>query len=462
MTMKITQHRWQIGICLLLCLLLGTVIPATNAADVVEIYYWQPSNNGSRIDVMEQLIEQFEDENPNIDIIHNVDIPSTGPLFDDALELALREGEGPHIVTIFNGWIPNYAWRGMIIPLPEGSFDPQDIREDYYPIVQSSIYEGRYWALPTAVRSMALFYNIEHFDAVGLDYPNDDWTWDDFIAAVEVLNDAEDFIDTNEDIVGFDWVVSGWGHHWLREVLVPQFGGQSFVDLPNESVWGSDAACEAFTFALSTEARPTSAGEERAFYSDPAISVGAYFDAGLASMHIDGSFRISNIDTFEFGVARLPTVGEGGEERSFGSYWAHALTPRVLANNSASTLEEREATIRFLQFITSESAGELWFEFTSELPALRRTPLSFSSPAQAQQLTPFVASLDDAYATPFINEALQRDIIETAYNSVILDGADPCDALRDVDTEIQELIDDFVEDRERWELGTGFSTLGNQ
>ena len=44
---------------------------------------------------------------------------------------------------------------------------------------------------------------------------------------------------------------------------------------------------------------------------------------------------------------------------------------------------------------------------------------------------------------------------------MILDGADPCDALREADADIQELIDDFIESRERWELGTGFSTLGN-
>lgn len=457
MNTQSTLRRWHIGSCLLLCLLLGTVLPVASATDTVEIIYWQPANNGSRIAVMASLIEGFEAENPTIDVVHFTEIPSRGPLFDDALELALREGEGPHIVTIFNGWIPAYAWRGMIIPLPEGSFDPRD----YYSIVQTSRYEDRFWALPTAVRSMALFYNIEHFDAVGLPYPDDTWTWDDFADAIAILNDTEDFLNTEEDIVGFDWIFTGWGHHWLREVLVPQFGGASFVDTPNESIWGSDAACAAFTFALSTEVRPTAAAEERAFYADPNISPGAYFDAGLASMHIDGSFRISNIDTFAFGVAPLPTLTEDGTRRSFGSYWAHALTPRVAVDNPDSVADEREATLRFLQYITSRQASIEWFETTNELPARVDAQISPTSVDQALQLQPFVESLENAFATPFVDENRQRDIIENAYNSVILDGADPCDALREADADIQELIDDFIESRERWELGTGFSTLGN-
>lgn len=443
-----------------LMLTIGTVIPTAHAAETIEIIYWQPANNGTgRIAAMDTLIERFEAANPTISVTVVREINSTGPVFEDALEFALREGEGPHVVTLFNGWIPDWAARGLLVPLPQGSFDPTEIERDFYSIVNTSQFEGAFWALPSGVRSMALYYNIEHFDAMadelavaGLGYPNETWTWDNFLTAVNILNEVDEVIGSEENIVGFDWVVDGWGHHWLREVLVPQFSGQSFVDSLEDSIWGSEGACAAFTYALSTEERPTTTDEELAFIAERGVSRGAYFDAGLASMHIDGSFRIANLgDSFEYGVAELPTLD--GTQRTFGSFWAHGLTPQAL-NESP---EQRIAAIQFVQFITSRDAARIWGNETSEIPARTTAPLDQATP----QILPFVEGLNYAYATPFINEAAQRDILSTAYNSVIEDSADPCDALRGVDANIQELIDDFNEDRERWELGTGFANLRN-
>ena len=42
--------------------------------DVVEIEYWQ-YNFQARVDAMNELIAQFEAENPGIKVVHNSDIP---------------------------------------------------------------------------------------------------------------------------------------------------------------------------------------------------------------------------------------------------------------------------------------------------------------------------------------------------------------------------------------------------
>lgn len=42
--------------------------------EAVTIEYWQ-YNFGARVTAMDQLIAQFEAENPNIKVIHNSDIP---------------------------------------------------------------------------------------------------------------------------------------------------------------------------------------------------------------------------------------------------------------------------------------------------------------------------------------------------------------------------------------------------
>ncbi len=36
-----------------------------------------------------------------------------------------------------------------------------------------------------------MFYNQELFDAAGLDYPTDEWTWDDVRTAAAAINDPD-------------------------------------------------------------------------------------------------------------------------------------------------------------------------------------------------------------------------------------------------------------------------------
>ena len=47
--------------------------------------------------------------------------------------------------------------------------------------------DGTQYALPESYSTVLLFYNQEIFDAAGLDYPTDGWTWDDERSAAEAL-----------------------------------------------------------------------------------------------------------------------------------------------------------------------------------------------------------------------------------------------------------------------------------
>ena len=46
-------------------------------------------------------------------------------------------------------------------------------------------------AVPAFIDNLAVVYNKEIFDQAGVDYPSDDWTWDDFLATAAKLNDPE-------------------------------------------------------------------------------------------------------------------------------------------------------------------------------------------------------------------------------------------------------------------------------
>ena len=53
------------------------------------------------------------------------------------------------------------------------------IEKQFFPMVQTMKVEGEYWGLPTAVRSLALFWNQDLFSEAGLNGPPE--TLDQFV-----------------------------------------------------------------------------------------------------------------------------------------------------------------------------------------------------------------------------------------------------------------------------------------
>jgi multiple sugar transport system substrate-binding protein len=66
----------------------------------------------------------------------------------------------------------------------DASFDPKD----FYPsLVETCRYQGKLFSLPRYTSVYVLFYNKDLFDAAGVKYPDDAWTWDDYLAAAKKL-----------------------------------------------------------------------------------------------------------------------------------------------------------------------------------------------------------------------------------------------------------------------------------
>ncbi len=70
--------------------------------------------------------------------------------------------------------------------------------DDYFPgILQTAQYDGRTYALPWISQPVMLYYNPALFDAAGIAYPDDTWTWDTFKEAAAAMTDpAQDVYGT--------------------------------------------------------------------------------------------------------------------------------------------------------------------------------------------------------------------------------------------------------------------------
>ena len=155
------------------------------------------------------------------------------------------------------------------------------------------------------------------------------------------------------------------------------------------------------------------------------------------SMIIDGSFAIGAVRTnaqFDWGVAELPTF-DNGVKANFGSFWMNGLTPNATADPA-----KLEAASRFIKYVTSEEAMQIWLDVVGELPAAKTLvadPELTADPVYGA----FIAGLAYAEATQFVDEAGQRDAMVNAINRVLLEGADPAASIMQAAAEDQALLD---------------------
>ena len=94
-------------------------------------------------------------------------------------------------------------------------------------------------AVPAFIDNLAVVYNKKIFDDAGVDYPTDDWTWDDFLKTAAELNDPD------AGIAGFGWPGTGdEDTTWRIWPLVWQQGGD-IVSEDGDSVGFDGASGEA-------------------------------------------------------------------------------------------------------------------------------------------------------------------------------------------------------------------------
>lgn len=405
-------------------LIAGFSTLAMNAAQAVEIEYWQYVFE-SRVKAMDKLIANFEKANPDIKVKQ-----TTFPYDDYQTRViaAQMAGNSPDVMQLFYGWLDKFVAGGILQPLPTDTFPHDKIESDFFPIVSSMKRGEDYYGLPTAVRSLALFYNKKLFEEAGLDPKNPPKTLDELVAAAEKTAKR----DANGNLItaGITMDMAGQDHHWWREVLVRQFGGVPYTDGDRKVAYDTEAGANALKFY--TDLQTDKKVGELKFMDEGQ----AAFRAGRAAMTVDGTFRLGafrSIDAFEWGVTELPANADGVRS-NYASYFANGISARTKG-------EKLEAAKKFLNYISSPEAMEVWLKEVGELPARRavaQTETNLADPIYG----PFLKGLDYAHTTIFVDEAAQRQTAMDMVNRIVLEKQPVKDSLAEAAKAEQTIIDD--------------------
>ena len=140
---------------------------------------------------MEAMCAAYTAQHP--DVVIDVQIVSWNEYWTK-LEAAAESNTMPDIFWMHTNQLLYYADFGMLADVTE-LYD--DVEDGYYQNHFSEISlgnvsgsDGRYYGVPKDKDNGVLVYNKEMFDAAGVSYPDDDWTWDDLVDASQKIYDA--------------------------------------------------------------------------------------------------------------------------------------------------------------------------------------------------------------------------------------------------------------------------------
>lgn len=394
-----------------------------SAAHAVEIEYWQYFFD-ARVAAMETLIENFQSANPDI-TVKMTHFPYAD--YRTKVAAAIPAGEGPDVVQLFYGWLNDYVAADLIQPLPSDVFPASRIDEEFFPMVQAMKEDDQYWALPTAVRSLALFYNERLLEEAGVEPPT---TLDEMIAAAKAMTKRDGAGNLTQ--VGMTAGMTAQDHHWWREGLVRQFGGEPYTDDYQTVNYNTEAGLEALNFYSSLftgDDAVTSIG----FMDEPQ----AAFKAGRAGMHIDGSFRIGSLNEtrgLKWGVTELPAAADGSQS-NYASYWVNAITTKAEG-------EKYDAAVKFMEYISSDEAMQIWLDVVGELPAKPSVGLTDAN-ANNSVYGPFIKGLAYAHTTKFADESGQRQAMVEMVERMTLQDMSAEESLAVAAEAEQKILDEY-------------------
>jgi multiple sugar transport system substrate-binding protein len=323
---------------------------ASSSGEPVEIEFWHGQTQGPA-ELLQTMIDEFNRTHP--DVVVSKD--SGGVNSDRMLQkvtAGLQADNYPDIAYIYGSDLANLAGGDQLLDLTE-PIDNGDLDWDRFVDAGKAAVtvDDRPRAVPAFIDNLALVYNKKIFDDAGVDYPTDDWTWDDFLATAAELNDPD------AGIAGFGWPGTGdEDTTWRIWPLIWQQGGD-IVSENSDSVGFDGESGEA---ALGVVAQ--AAADDSVYIDSTAGSerMQQLFASGKMAMNIAGPYSLPEyVDAkIDYGVVSMPSFGDEHTTIAGPDTWA------IFDNGD----ERAAAAIEFMDWFSEPEQQLRWISEAGSLP----------------------------------------------------------------------------------------------
>ena len=287
----------------------------------------------------------------------------------------------------------------------------------YQPALAAFSYKDQQWCIPQNVSSLVIYYNKALFDAAGVAYPANDWTWADFVTAAKALT-----VDKNGDGVTDQYGVGVDPILYRLAPFIWQAGGE-LVDNPASPTrlsLDSPAARLAFQWFVDLQVKEKVVPDAAA---EAAQDSQSRFLSGALGMYFNSRRSVPTMRTikdFDWDVAPLPRGAQPASVLHSDGY--------CMADKS----KDKEAAWKFIEYANSVTGQEIVARTGRTVPSLRAVAesASFLDPAQKPahsqvwlDAVPTLRTVPVMSNWPAIEDAASKEVERAFYGQASVEEA---------------------------------------
>lgn len=218
------------------------------------------------------------------------------------LEAGASGGQMPDVFWMHSNNAQRYMDAELLLNLNDYIDADDAINMDNYYSDIVDLYtqdDGTHYAIPKDYDTVALWYNKDMFDAAGVEYPTNDWTWDDLYEAGKALTKDGKYglaMDTDLNQEGY-------------YNIIYSYGGYVINDAKDESGWDDPKTVEAMEMwgkivkdCMPQQSMMSESGEIDMFTSE------------VTAMQLMGSWRVAALQEYDcnWGIVNIPYCDVNG------------------------------------------------------------------------------------------------------------------------------------------------------
>ncbi len=274
----------------------GTGLTAAAEEGKKEVVIWDYFETDAQKEMMQTLIDGFNASQDEYVATHTY-VPFAD--YEKQLTLGIASGELPDLVILDGCSMASFIELGLF-----GDISDADINWDEYipgPL-ESTMLDGKHYGIPFATNCTALYYNNDMFDEAGIDYPDENTTWDEFREMAKAL--------TKDGVYGFGNAATNTDEGTFQCLQWLYTAGGSYTDI--------ESGVDAFTL-MQEMIEEGSWTKECVNWTQS--DVNNNFMAGNLAMQQNGPWQIPGIEAnapdLNYGVTVLPKKdAEAGQATS--------------------------------------------------------------------------------------------------------------------------------------------------
>jgi ABC-type glycerol-3-phosphate transport system substrate-binding protein len=336
----------------------------------VELEIWGVFDDS---DMLKEINTKFSGMNPYVSGVNYKKIASNIADFETQFVNAMANGTGPDIIYFKNSWLPKHGDK--IIPMPNSAQALTTFKKQFVDVAYNDfVYKNNIYAKPLYCDTLALYYNNDLLNQVGIVSPPK--TWNELKKDVKLLTKVDDYGNIKQSGIALGRAENPGAVNRAGDIVM-------LMMLQGGAVMNNENSLEAdFSNSKFPNVNPgigalkffTSFADGSSQYytwnTKQDYSVDS-FRYGRTAMMINYSYwhdRLKRSDPkLDFNIAPVPqTNSDNSNKVNFASYWGLAVTKnRKIPIDANYNQEERiKQSWNYINFITNTAQQNRGYDAT--------------------------------------------------------------------------------------------------